>query len=144
MIVDPMVYGPGSFDQVEARPDNASLLHKAGVKVIIATGSSHFARNLRQKAGNAVRGGLDHETALQSITSTPAEVFGLSERGRIEAGAIANLVSWSGDPLELSSQPLEVLVRGKVMPLTSRQTRLFDRYRQPPGTPVPPPALPKR
>jgi hypothetical protein len=144
VILDPTVYGPGSFDQVAARPENAALLHEAGVKVIIATGSSHFARNLRQKAGNAVRAGLDHHAALQSITSTPAEVFGLTGRGRIEAGAIANLVSWSGDPLELSSQPLEILIRGRVMPLESRQTELFRRYRRPPGTPVPPPTLPTR
>lgn len=142
VIVNPLVYGPGSFDQLEARPDNAALLDAAGVDVIIATRSSHFARNLRQRAGNAVRGGLSHHSALQAITATPAEVFGLRRRGRIEAGAIANLVSWSGDPLELSSRPLEIMIRGTAMPLRSRQTELRDRYRRPPGTPVPPESLP--
>jgi hypothetical protein len=142
VIVNPLVYGPGSFDQVEARADNAALLDAAGVHVIIATGSSHFARNLRQRAGNAVRGGLSHHAALRAITATPAEVFGLRHRGRIEAGAIANLVSWSGDPLEISSRPLEILIRGAAMPLRSRQTELLDRYRRPPGTPVPPEPLP--
>ncbi len=142
VIVDPMVYGPGSFDQLEARSDNAALLHAAGVKVIISTGSSHFARNLRHKAGNAVRGGLEHRAALDAITSTPAEVFGLAGRGRIEAGGIANLVSWSGDPLELSSVPLQVLIRGKEAILRSRQSDLRERYRDLPGSPITPPPLP--
>jgi len=142
VIVNPLVYGPGSFDQIEARADNAALLDAAGVDVIIATGSSHFARGLRQRAGNAVRGGLPHHAALQAITATPAEVFGLRRRGRIEAGALANLVSWSGDPLELGSRPVEILIRGEAMPLRSRQTELFDRYRRPPGTPVAPEPLP--
>jgi len=142
VVVDPMVYGPGSFDQLEARSDNAALLHAAGVKVIISTGSSHFARNLRHKAGNAVRGGLEHRAALDAITSTPAEVFGLAGRGRIEAGAVANLVSWSGDPLELSSVPVQVLIRGDRASLRSRQSDLRDRYRNLPGSPISPPPLP--
>jgi imidazolonepropionase-like amidohydrolase len=142
VILDPMVYGPGSFDQIQGRADNAALLSAAGVPVIISTGSSHFARNLRHKAGNAVRGGLDHETALAAITSTPAEVFGLVGRGHIESGSAANLVIWSGDPLELSTAPIHVLIRGKDTPLRSRQTALRERYRSLPGSPIEPPPLP--
>ena len=142
VILDPMVYGPGSFDQLEARADNAALLHAAGVPVIISTGSSHFARNLRHKAGNATRGGLGHRAALDAITSTPAAVFGLVGRGRIETGAVANLVSWSGDPLELSSVALDVVVRGRNMPMRSRQSALRERYRALPGSPISPPPLP--
>ena len=142
VILDPMVYGPGSFDQLQGRADNAALLSAAGVPVIISTGSSHFARNLRHKAGNAVRAGLDHTAALAAITSTPAEVFGLIGRGHIESGSIANLVSWSGDPLELSTVPIKVLIRGKETTLQSRQSALRERYRSLPGSPIEPPPLP--
>jgi len=142
VVIDPMVYGPGSFNQLEGRSDNAALLHAAGVKVIISTGSSHFARNLRHKAGNAVRGGLEHRAALDAITSNPAEIFGLAGRGRIETGATANLVSWSGDPLELSSVPTQVMIRGQQTALRSRQSELRDRYRTLPGSPISPPPLP--
>jgi len=138
VIVDPLVYGPGSFDQIEGRPDNAALLDAAGVPVLLSTWSSHFTRNLRQRAGNAVRGGLDHTSAIRAITETPARVFGQPDRGRIAAGARANLVVWSGDPLELSSAVERLVIGGRDVPLVSRQTELRDRYRDQPGIPLAP------
>ncbi|MCB9759820.1 MAG: amidohydrolase family protein [Alphaproteobacteria bacterium] len=138
VILDPLVYGPGSFDQIHGRADNPALLHAAGVPIMFGTGSAHFARALPQLAGNAVRGGLDHDAALVAITATPAEVFGLTDYGRIEPGAMANLVLWSGDPLELSTHVLSVHIRGRDIPLESRQTKLQERYLELPGTPTPP------
>ena len=32
VIVDPLVYGPGGFDQMQARAENPALLAEAGVK----------------------------------------------------------------------------------------------------------------
>jgi len=142
VILDPMVFGPGSFDQIEARPDNAALLHRAGVDIIISGGARYFPLGLRYLAGDAVRSGLDYEAALAAVTSTPAKVFGLPGRGQIEAGAVANLVVWSSDPFELSSRPLEILVRGRTVSLNNRRTELRERYRRLPGSPVPPPPLP--
>ncbi|MCP4871956.1 MAG: amidohydrolase family protein [Proteobacteria bacterium] len=142
VIINPYVYGPGSFDQREGRADNARLLSEAGVDVIISTSSAHFARGLRQMAGNAVRGGMDHTDAVRSITSTPAEVFGITDRGEISRGAYANLVIWSGDPLEISTRVKTMLIGGAEVDLTSRQTNLFDRYRELPGSPVPDLPLP--
>ena len=72
VIVDPLANGPGSFDQLHARPDNAALLVDAGVEVIISTYSTHNARKLRQSAGNAVIAGLAHHDALHAITRAPA------------------------------------------------------------------------
>jgi imidazolonepropionase-like amidohydrolase len=129
VVLDPLVYGPGSFEQIHARADNAALLHAAGVQVVISSFSSHNARNLRQAAGNAVRGGLPHDVALTAITRTPAAVFGLDRHGRLEPGALANVAVWSGDPLEPSTELLHLYLRGKAMPLTSRQTALFEKYR---------------
>ncbi len=142
VILNPLVYGPGSFDQREARPDNAQLLQEAGVDVIISTTSAHFARSLRQLAGNAVRGGMDHTAAVRAITSTPAAVFGLNDRGEIARGAYANLVVWSGDPLEIETRVEGLFIGGQAVELTSRQTELFDRYRERPGSPVPALSLP--
>lgn len=138
VIVDPMVYGPGGFDQVHARPDNAARLQAAGVPLILTAGATHHARTLRQAAGNAVREGLPHEAALRAITETPAAVFGVPDRGRIAVGAPADLVLWSGDPLELSSHAERMWIDGRPIELRSRQTELFERYRTLPGTPVPP------
>ncbi|MBN94750.1 MAG: imidazolonepropionase [Deltaproteobacteria bacterium] len=143
VIVDPMVYGPGSFDQVEGRPDNAALLDAAGVPVLLSTWSSHFTRTLRQRAGNAVRGGLGHSAALRAITETPARVFGQADRGRIAPGARANLVVWTGDPLEISTSVERLVIGGNDVSLVSRQTELRDRYRDQPGIPLPPLPLPE-
>jgi imidazolonepropionase-like amidohydrolase len=129
VVLNPLVYGPGSFEQIHARADNAALLHAAGVQVVISSFSSHNARTLRQAAGNAVRGGLPHDVALAAITRTPADVFGLDRHGRLEPGAVANVAVWSGDPLEPSSELLHLVLRGEEIPLTSRQTALFEKYR---------------
>lgn len=138
VILDPLVYGPGSFDQLHGRPDNAALLQRAGVTVAIASFSGHNARKLRQLAGNAVREGLPHAAALEAITRAPATIFGLERYGRLVGGAVANLVVWSGDPLEISTQVEQVYVRGVRQSLRTRQSELLERYRTLPGTPPPP------
>jgi imidazolonepropionase-like amidohydrolase len=137
VIVDPLTYGPSSFDELYARPDNAALLAKAGVPLILTTESTHNARTLRQVAGNAVREGLPHADALRAITETPSRVLGSPDRGRLAVGAPADLVLWTGDPLELSSRAERVWIDGSEVDLRSRQTELRDRYRTLPGTPSP-------
>ncbi|MEP7125358.1 MAG: amidohydrolase family protein [Byssovorax sp.] len=122
---------PSSFDALGAREDNAALLDKAGVAVGISTGETHNARKLRQEAGNAVRSGLPYEAALAAITRVPAEALGLGARyGTLAVGKTANLVVWSGDPLEIGTQVLDLVIRGHRLPLRSRQTALLDRYRR--------------
>ncbi len=112
-----------------ARLDNATLLHNAGVRVAFSSGHIHNARKNRQVAGNAVAHGLPWEVALAAITSTPAEIFGVSAtRGRIAVGQAADVVLWSGDPLELSSLAEGVWIGGEAVDMRSRQTELRDRY----------------
>jgi imidazolonepropionase-like amidohydrolase len=144
VIVNPLVYGPGGFDEVHARADNAARLHEAGVPLILTAGAydSHNVRTLRQVAGNAVREGLPHPAAIRAITRTPVEVFGAGDRGRVAVGAVADLVLWSGDPLELLTRAEHVWIGGEEVELTSRQTMLRDKYRTLPGTPVPAIPLP--
>jgi imidazolonepropionase-like amidohydrolase len=122
--------GVSSFDAIFARDDNAARLVAAGVPLAISTMDSHNARKLRQLAGNAVRAGLPHAAALAAITRVPAEALGMGARyGTLTVGKTANLVLWSGDPLEISSRPVEVVIRGKRVPLRSRQTALFEKYK---------------
>ena len=103
VIVDPLQAGPGSFDETQARADNAAMLHAAGVQVGISSFGRWSAPRLAQIAGNAVRAGLPHEAAIAAVTAVPAAAFGEEDRGVLEVGAIADLVVWSGDPLELDS-----------------------------------------
>ena len=56
-------------------------------------------------------------------------------------GAAADVVVWTGDPLEPLSQPTAVFVGGVEQPLTSRATELRDRYM--PGERARPVAYPR-
>lgn len=145
VIVDPLVYGPGSFDQLHGRPENPAMLAAAGVDLALASFDEHKARTLRVLAGNAVRGGMDHEAALASVTRIPASLFGSVDRGRLAVGSVANVAVWTGDPLEISTNLAGLWVGGDRVGLESRQEALLERYRTlpgSPGAPLGPPLVP--
>jgi imidazolonepropionase-like amidohydrolase len=50
--------------------------------------------------------------------------------GSIEVGKEADLIVWSADPLELTSNPEQVMIRGELVSLENRQTLLRNRYMQ--------------
>lgn len=152
VIVDPLTYGVTSFDSLHARADNAALLSQAGVPVILSSFGTHNMRTLRQVAGNAVREGLDWNAALAAVTTTPAGAFGIGDHGRIAPGQVANLVVWKGaaddlanthDPFDASTGVAHLFIGGEEIPLRSRQTELFERYRTLPGTPTTPLSVPE-
>jgi imidazolonepropionase-like amidohydrolase len=73
--------------------------------------------------------GLPPEAALAALTRNPAEIFGVADRnGSIERGRPADLVLWSGDPLEVTTLADAVFIQGVPQPMHSRQTELRDRY----------------
>jgi len=118
-----------SFDGLRARSDNAALLKEAGVTVILAGQDPGGQMNLRFEAGHAVRNGMEWDAALEAITLAPARAFGLTDRGSLEPGKIADLVLWGGDPLDFAAGAELVLIGGQEVPLTSRMTELRERYR---------------
>ena len=119
-----------TYDGLGVRYENAGLLAKAGVKVVLMETDTHNSRNLRQQAGNAVAYGMTWDQALRNVTMTPAEVFGVADRyGSLEPGKVANVVVWSGDPFEFSTGVEHVFIRGREIPLRSRQTELMERYK---------------
>lgn len=131
VFVDPLANLPGDFDRIGASLETAARLHAAGVAVAFAQGNdpSHNARKMRQLAGNAVANGLPWEYGLAGLTRVPAETLGVAgELGTIEVGKRADLVLWSGDPLEVSSVAEQVWFDGRAIPMRSRQTELRDRY----------------
>jgi imidazolonepropionase-like amidohydrolase len=125
---------PGSFEQIGNTEENAARLQRAGVSVSFINGNdaSHNARKLRQIAGNAVANGLPWEAGLAGITSAPAKALGVDAQvGSIEVGKSADLVLWTGDPLDVASTATAMWLSGKATPLISRQTLLRDRYLAP-------------
>ena len=130
VLLDALENLPYTFDGIGARLDNASLLHRAGVRIAFTQfNEGHNSRKVRQLAGNAVAHGLPKDAALAALTVQPAEIFGLAgERGRVARGQVADLVLWSGDPLEVTSAADQVWIAGKAVDMRSRQTELRDRY----------------
>ena len=140
VLLNPLSNLPGSFETRAATMENAARLHAAGVLIAIKgnEGSVHRARETRYNAGNAVAQGLPYEAAIAAITANPARIFGQERFGRIAVGQEADVVVWSGDPLEPLSQPEAIFIRGQAQPLTGRNLELRDRYR--PGERAYPPA----
>jgi imidazolonepropionase-like amidohydrolase len=126
---------PESFATLNQRQENAALLRRAGVTVVLVGngdgGETQFnARNIKYDAGNAVAYGMSHDDALRAVTLSAAEVFGLSDRlGSLQPGRDANIVVWSGDPFEFSTQVEHVFIRGREVREPSRQDMLIERYR---------------
>ena len=130
VFVDPLANLPADFDRLGARLDNAALLRAAGVPVgIVQSGdASHNARKVRQLAGNAVANGLPWEDGLAALTRVPAEAFGMGGASGIAVGERADLVLWTGDPLEVNTLAQQVWFGGRAIEMRSRQTELRDRY----------------
>lgn len=135
VILDPLVDLPDSFDALGATLENAARLHAAGVRIAFTNlnDGTHNARKVRQSAGVAVANGLPWDEALAALTANPAEIFGLgADYGRIAPGYVADLVLWSGDPLEVTTVAEQVWIDGRAQSMRSRQTELRDRYRPQP------------
>ena len=131
VLLNPLANLPGNFERRAARMQNAAALDAAGVVIAIKgnEGSIHRARETRYNAGNAVSHGLSYEAAIAAITANPARIFGMDGQfGALRPGAAADVVIWSGDPLEPLSQPVAIFINGVEQPLESRPFLLRDRY----------------
>jgi imidazolonepropionase-like amidohydrolase len=146
VILNPLRDLPEAFESLGSSLEDAARLQKAGVLIAFETGDSHKSWNVKQAAGNAVANGLPWIEGLKSIMLNPARIYGQDKTaGTLEAGKDADVVIWSGDPLEVTSFADAVFIRGQAVAMTSRQTELRDRYLPyvKPNPPVLPPAYSK-
>jgi hypothetical protein len=131
---------PASFEQLAATWSNVGRMRNAGVKVsigMIDDNDTRYLFNERQYAGNLV--GLARVPgatpvswgdAMAMLTSAPADAVGMGGQiGSLKAGRRGDVVVWSGDPLEMTSNVEAVWIDGVRQPLETRQTKLRDRYR---------------
>ncbi len=104
---------------------------QAGVKFCISTGDGGAeVRDLPYHAGLAGAYGLSKDDALKSVTLYPAQILGLGNQlGSIEQGKIANIVVTDGDILEPRTNIKYLFINGRLLPLTSRHTELFESFK---------------
>lgn len=129
VIMDAMHDISASFEMHGASEQNATLLHRAGVKLIFAPvlrENAHIAYQVRTRSALAVANGLPWLEAIKAMTINPAEVFGFSDNfGSLRIGKQADIVVWDGDPLEILSIPTHVFIAGEKMPMITRATLLY-------------------
>ncbi|MFC8302990.1 amidohydrolase [Specibacter sp. NPDC057265] len=94
---------------------NPGKLDAAGVEISIITDHPVVPIGfLVHQATLAVKEGLDRDAALRAITINPAKVLGLAGKiGSLKVGKDADLVLWSGDPLDVMQRALQVFIGGK-------------------------------
>ena len=128
LIINPINNIPESFDELGANIELAGKLEDSGITLMFNAPRDHNYHLIRQGAGVAVANGMSYAGALKALTLSPVEVFKLGNRGQIAPGKIADLIIWDADPLEPSSMPEKVFINGEDIDLTSRMSRLTERY----------------
>ncbi len=118
-------------DYYDALYENAAKLHRAGVTFCISTGSSGAGvRDLPFHAGMAAAFGLPPDEALKATTIYPARIIGVADNlGTIEPGKVANLVITDGDMLEARTHVRHLFIDGRLVPLVSRHTQLYEQFK---------------
>lgn len=108
-----------------------SKMRQAGVKFCISTGhNGEEVRDLPYHAGIAAAFGLSKDDALKSVTLYPAQILGIDDKvGSIDVGKVANIVVADGDILEPTTNIKYLFINGRLLPLTSRHTELYDSFK---------------
>lgn len=116
----PVIYGPilSSRSKVEVREasvDNLVTLAAAGVRVALTTDHPVVPMGqLNLQAAVAVRAGLPWQTAIEAMTVRAAEIARIDDRvGALAPGLDADIVLWSGDPLDVQSRVERVYIGGR-------------------------------
>ncbi|MET9708778.1 amidohydrolase [Nocardiopsis alba] len=116
----PVITGPLMTSRSKVEVGNRTLagpgiLDRAGVKVALTTDAPVIPiEYLVYQAILCVKEGMDRDSAIRALTINPAEIMGLDDRvGSLKPGLDADVVVWSGDPLDIMSRALRVFVGGR-------------------------------
>ncbi|MAJ28541.1 hypothetical protein CBD41_03870 [bacterium TMED181] len=91
------------------------VMRKKRIRFALQSGRSNVMPEhlLTYQAARLVRNGMSQEQALRTITLGAAEICGVADQyGSIDKGKVANIVMWTGNPLEMTSWVQKVWVEG--------------------------------
>ena len=110
------------MEAYDAIPENAALIHNAGACVVIHSDDENGIQRLNQEAAKAQADGrrmgieIADADVISWITLNAARAMGIdSMTGSLEAGKMADVVLWNGDPLSIYSRPQMVWIDGALM-----------------------------
>jgi imidazolonepropionase-like amidohydrolase len=99
--------------------ENAAILQKAGACVVIHSDSAQVIQRLNQEAAKAMAAGhrmgleIRPEDAIRWITINPAKSLGIGDQtGSLEAGKMADVVLWNGNPFTVYAHAEKVWIDG--------------------------------
>lgn len=117
VIVHPTMQRVGGLETFNSAFTNAAHLQRAGLEIAICSGFEGYVpktRVIRHEAGMAATYGLGHDHALHAITLGAAKILKIdADYGSLEAGKVADIVCYDGDPFEHLTHVKRVFVAGK-------------------------------
>ena len=124
----PIALGPVLTPRIKIelkKRDYSLAMHlvEAGVKMALITDHPYNAIDqLRAVAILTASEGLAPTEALKAITLRGAEILGCDDRlGKIEVGYDADLVIFSGDPLDMMSRTIVTIINGDIVYVSERR-----------------------
>ena len=104
--------------------ETAARLKQAGLKVAMQRGYESYVPKTRVvlfEAAVAAANGLGFEGALELITTSAAEILGISDRvGSLAVGKDGDLALFDGDPFEYTTHCVGTIIEGRLVSEISR------------------------
>ena len=131
VILGPLDVQPSSFGHLNARYDNAAILHKAGVQLAFQSRANHNVRFLPSLAGLIVAHGLPFEQAIQALTVNIYDILQIERAVDLQMDGTdlpASFFLCEGDPLQPRNAVLRMWIEGREVSLETRQTKLWKEF----------------
>ena len=116
-LVGPSLSERAKFELKNLTFETPGVLAAKGVEVSIITDHPVIPIQYLPLCGAlAVKAGMSKEDAFRALTINPARALGVEDRvGSLEPEKDADIVLWSGDPLEFSSEVIYTIINGEVV-----------------------------
>ncbi len=126
---------PRRWEPFDLNYHTAAVLAEKGILFAFDPGGwgpgNRSVRDIPTPASISVAHGLSEKEALEALTINPARILGIEEEvGSLEAGKTANAAIWTGSPIQGRSRVETVIIKGKLIPMTSLQTRLYEKFKK--------------
>ena len=102
--------------------ENVPLVHEAGACAIVHSDDPQGIQRLNQEAAKAMTAGVKQgiavtrDDALRWITLNPAKALGIDKwTGSLEAGKMADVVIWNGNPFSVYAKAEKVYIDGALV-----------------------------